>query len=380
VKIHEYQAKQLFAQYDVPIPQGEVATTPEEARAIAEKLGGKVVVKAQVHVGGRGKAGGVKLAETPSEAETVAGQILGMDLKGLTVEKVLVEEAADIKAEYYLGITIDRTARRDVVMVSSVGGVDIEEVAATTPEKIAKLHLDPAVGLMDFHTRKLARAADLPAETHRACGKFLRALYRCYQDIDASLAEINPLVLTGSGELLATDAKINIDDNALFRQQALAQYREEQEDDPIEAEAHKRGVTYVRLDGDVGIIGNGAGLVMTTLDVVQREGGRPANFLDVGGGATSDQVKLAIDTVLLDKNVKGIMINIFGGITRCDEVAKGIIGATQSMDISVPLVVRLTGTREEEGKALLAQTDLIPADSMQDAAQKIVSLVKSAAA
>ena len=377
MKIHEYQAKQLFAQYAVPIPKGEVASTPAEARAVAEKLDCKVVVKAQVHVGGRGKAGGIKLAENAAQAEEAASQILGMNLKGLTVEKVLVEEAADIQAEYYLGITVDHARRRDVVMVSSVGGVDIEEVAVTAPDKIAKLHLDPAVGLLDFHVRRLAYEAGLPPETHRACGKFLHALYRCYQEIDASLAEINPLVFTGSGDLLATDAKINIDDSALFRQRKLAELREDQEDDPIEAEAHKRGVTYVRLDGDIGIIGNGAGLVMTTLDVVQREGGRPANFLDVGGGATAAQVELSIDTVLLDKNVKGIVINIFGGITRCDEVAKGIIGAVDSLDLAVPLVVRLTGTREEEGKALLAETALVPADSMQDAAQKIVALVGS---
>ena len=378
MKIHEYQAKQILAKYQVPIPQGDIAATPEEAAAIAGKLGKRVVVKAQVHVGGRGKAGGVKLADTPDEAQAAASQILGMDIKGLTVEKVLVEEAADIAEEYYLGITIDRAARRNVVMVSAVGGVDIEEVAATTPEKIAKVHLDPAIGMMDFHTRILAIEAGLNPAAIRPASGFLKALYRAYMDVDASLAEINPLVLTAGGNLIATDAKINIDDNALFRQTKLAELREEQEEDPIEAEAHRKGLIYVRLDGNIGILGNGAGLVMTTLDVVQREGGRPANFLDVGGGAQAELVRSALETVLLDTNVKGVLFNIFGGITRCDEVAKGILDATAAMDINVPIVIRLTGTREREGQQLLQGTHLIPAASMQEAAQKIVELVSHA--
>ncbi|NCO36422.1 MAG: succinate--CoA ligase subunit beta [Armatimonadetes bacterium CG2_30_59_28] len=378
MKIHEYQAKQILAKYQVPIPQGDIAATPEEAAAIAGKLGKRVVVKAQVHVGGRGKAGGVKLADTPDEAQAAASQILGMDIKGLTVEKVLVEEAADIAEEYYLGITIDRAARRNVVMVSAVGGVDIEEVAATTPEKIAKVHLDPAIGMMDFHTRILAIEAGLNPAAIRPASGFLKALYRAYMDVDASLAEINPLVLTAGGNLIATDAKINIDDNALFRQTKLAELREEQEEDPIEAEAHRKGLIYVRLDGNIGILGNGAGLVMTTLDVVQREGGRPANFLDVGGGAKAELVRSALETVLLDTNVKGVLFNIFGGITRCDEVAKGILDATAAMDINVPIVIRLTGTREREGQQLLQGTHLIPAASMQEAAQKIVELVSHA--
>jgi len=378
LKIHEYQAKQILAKYQVPIPQGDIAATPEEAAAIAGKLGKRVVVKAQVHVGGRGKAGGVKLADTPDEAQAAASQILGMDIKGLTVEKVLVEEAADIAEEYYLGITIDRAARRNVVMVSAVGGVDIEEVAATTPEKIAKVHLDPAIGMMDFHTRILAIEAGLNPAAIRPASGFLKALYRAYMDVDASLAEINPLVLTAGGNLIATDAKINIDDNALFRQTKLAELREEQEEDPIEAEAHRKGLIYVRLDGNIGILGNGAGLVMTTLDVVQREGGRPANFLDVGGGAQAELVRSALETVLLDTNVKGVLFNIFGGITRCDEVAKGILDATAAMDINVPIVIRLTGTREREGQQLLQGTHLIPAASMQEAAQKIVELVSHA--
>src|SRR4028118_1780012 len=284
MKIHEYQAKEIFAKYGVPIPAGRVATTPEEVETIAREVGKPVVVKAQVHVGGRGKAGGIKVGKTPNEAREMGEQILGMDIKGLTVAQVLVEEAADIKEEYYIGITTDRAARRNIVMVSAAGGIDIEEVAASTPEKIAKLHLDPAIGLQDFQIRQLSYDAKLPAVAVKGIGPFMKALYRVYVDYDCSLAEINPLVLTGEGTLIAADAKINIDDNALFRHKDLAQYQEAQEDDPIEAEAHKRGLTYVRLDGDIGIIGNGAGLVMTTLDVVQREGGRPANFLDIGGG------------------------------------------------------------------------------------------------
>ncbi len=375
MKIHEYQAKEIFARYGVPIPQGRVARTPDEVKTIAAEIGGTVVVKAQVHAGGRGKAGGIKLGKTPDEAREAAEKILGMDIKGLTVAEVLVEQACDIKEEYYIGITTDRAARRNIVMVSAAGGIDIEEVAEATPEKIAKLHLDPALGLQDFQIRQLAFDAKLPTAAVKQIGPFLKALYKVYIDYDCSLAEINPLVLTGDGKLIAADAKINIDDNALFRHPDLAQFQEAQEDDPIEAEAHKRGLTYVRLEGDIGIIGNGAGLVMTTLDVVQREGGRPANFLDIGGGAKAEVVTKAIDTVLLDKNVKGIFFNIFGGITRGDEVAKGMLEAIGTMDIQVPIVVRLTGTRAAEGLALLEGSTLTPAATMQEGAQKIVALV-----
>jgi succinyl-CoA synthetase beta subunit len=378
MKIHEYQAKEIFAQYGVPVPAGRVARNADEAQQIAAEIGQPVVVKAQVHVGGRGKAGGIKVAQTPAEAKSAAEAILGMDIKGLTVEQVLVEEAADIQEEYYIGITTDRAARRNIVMVSKEGGIEIEEVAATAPEKIARLHLDPALGLLDFQIRQLAYDAKLPKAAMKGVGPFLKALYKVYIDYDCSLAEINPLVLTGDGKLIAADAKINIDDNALFRHPDLAQYQEAQEDDEIEAEAHRRGLTYVRLDGDIGIIGNGAGLVMTTLDVVQREGGQPANFLDIGGGAKAEVVRQAIDTVLLDPNVKGIFFNIFGGITRGDEVAKGMLTAMDTMDIKVPIVVRLTGTRAEEGLKLLEGSKLTPAATMQEGAQKIVALVKSA--
>ncbi len=375
MKIHEFQGKEILAKYGVPVPQGRVASTPDEVEQIAREIGKPVVVKAQVHTGGRGKAGGIKLGKTPEEAREVSTQILGMDIKGLTVERVLVEEAADIKEEYYLGITTDRAMRRNIVMVSKEGGIEIEIVAEDNPDAIAKLHLDPAIGLQDFQIRQLGFQAKLPPAALKSMGAFLKALYRVYLDYDCSLAEINPLVLTGDGKLIAADAKIVLDDNALFRHPELAKYQEEQEDDPIEAEAHKRGLTYVRLDGDIGIIGNGAGLVMTTLDVVKREGGSPANFLDIGGGAKAEVVTKAIDTVLLDKAVKGIFFNIFGGITRGDEVAKGMLEAIATMNIQVPIVVRLTGTRAEEGLKLLEGSSLTPAATMQEGAQKIVALV-----
>ena len=378
MKIHEYQAKEILARYGVPTPGGKVASTPEEAGAIATELGGVVVVKAQVHAGGRGKAGGIKVAKTPEEAVARATDILGMDIKGLKVEKVLIERAADIREEYYIGITTDRAARRNIVMVSAAGGIDIEEVAATDPEKIARLHLDPALGLQDFQIRQLAFEAKLPPAALKGVGPFLKALYKVYIDYDCTLAEINPLVLNGEGKLIAADAKIDLDDNALFRHPDLAIYQEAQEEDPIEAEAHKRGLTYVRLEGDIGIIGNGAGLVMTTLDVVKLEGGNPANFLDIGGGAKAEVVTKAIDTVLLDPNVKGIFFNIFGGITRGDEVAKGMLQAYATLGVSVPIVVRLTGTRSAEGLALLEGSPLTPAATMQEGARKIVELVKQA--
>ncbi len=378
MKVHEYQAKEVFARYGVPIPRGRVAETPEQAEAIARELGVRCIVKSQVHVGGRGKAGGIKLAATPEEAREVASKILGMNIKGLIVKKVLVEEAADIAQEFYLGITVDRAARRNVVMVSAAGGMDIEEVAAKTPEKIAKEHIDPFLGLCDYQCRELIYKGGLPAEVARLATSFLKVLYQVYCDTDATLAEINPLVLTKDNKVIATDAKLIIDDNALYRQKELAPLREESEEDPLEAEAHRRGLTYVHLDGSVGIIGNGAGLVMGTLDVVQRAGGKPANFLDIGGGAKAAVVRDSLEVVLMDPKVKAVFFNIFGGITRCDEVAKGIIEATRTMDIKVPLVVRLTGTREAEGRELLAtaasKVQLVPAATMAEAAEKVVAL------
>jgi succinyl-CoA synthetase beta subunit len=388
LKIHEYQAKQLLAKYGVPIPPGEVAETPEDAARIAAHLAGPVVVKAQVHAGGRGKAGGVKLAQNPVEAQTVAKQILGMQIKGLTVEKVLVEQAIQMQAEYYLGITLDRDAQRNVLMVSAMGGIDIEEVAASDPEKIVRIPIHPELGLTVYQARQALFDSGIDRAAIREAEKFLHALYEAYIQLDCSLAEINPLALVGQPSrdqpsrdregavsLIAADAKINIDDNALFRHPEFDIYKEESEEDAIEAEAHRRGLQYVRLGGDIGIIGNGAGLVMGTLDEVKRAGGAPANFLDIGGGAKAGLVRNALEVVLSDPNVKGVFFNVFGGITRGDEVARGIIEGTQGMDLRVPLVIRLSGTNADEGMALLREhPKLQTAPTMQDAAQKIVAL------
>jgi succinyl-CoA synthetase beta subunit len=372
--LYEFQAKGVFAEHGIPVPRGEVAASPTEARAVAERLGGRVVVKAQVHTGGRGKLGFIKLAATPDEAAQHAQAMLGAQIKGLTVNRVLVEEAIDIASEYYLSATIDRTSKRAIMMASAEGGVDIEEVAEHTPEKIVKLPIDPAYGPLDFQMRDLATDAGFDPKASRAIGAIGRKLYDIMVATDASLVEINPLVVTGSGTVIAADAKFDVDDNALFRQKKLAEHREESEEDPLEAEAHRRGATYVHLDGDIGIIGNGAGLVMMTLDLVTRAGGRPANFLDIGGGARAESVKEAIEIVLMDPNVKGILFNIFGGITRGDEVAQGILAGTASLDIKVPIVVRMAGTRSEEGRRLLEGTNLTPAAGPIEAAEKIIEL------
>lgn len=375
MKIHEYQAKQLMARYGIPVPPGEVASTADEAAEAAKHIGGRVVVKAQVHVGGRGKAGGIRLAETPEEAKATASEILGKPLKGLRVDRVLVESALDIDKELYLGIVLDRAARRHAVMVSAVGGVDIEEVARETPEKIAKAWIDPTLGLTNYQVRNLLIDAGFDRAIWADVSKVLFALYECYTSSDAVLAEINPLVVTKQGNVVAADAKVNIDDNALFRQPELAALREAAEENPLEIEAFKRGLQYVYLGGSIGIIGNGAGLVMATIDEVKREGGSPANFLDIGGGAKADLVANALELVLMDPQVKGVLFNVFGGITRCDEVANGILEAVRRVKVEVPIVVRLTGTNEAEGRAILANTPLIPAETMQEAAKKIVELV-----
>lgn len=382
MKIHEFQAKQVLASHGVPIPRGRVATTPDECAAVAAELGGGLcVVKAQVHVGGRGKAGGVKLAKTPDEARQMGSQILGMDIKGLTVHKVLVEEGIAIDKEIYLGMILDRDTKRIVVMVSAEGGMDIEEVAERTPEKIARCTINPALGLTDYQVRHLCFGAGLPKDKVKEIAVFLKALYQAITQSDATLAEINPLVITKDGVLIAADAKMDIDENALYRQKALAALQESEENDPIEEEARRRGLTYVHLDGDIGIIGNGAGLVMTSLDVVAREGGKAANFLDIGGGAKAEVVRNALEVVLLEPKVRGVVINIFGGITRCDEVAKGVIDAAGKLDIKVPVVVRLEGTSVEEGKKLLAESglNLVPAGSMREAAAKVVELAYAGA-
>src|SRR5579872_6281541 len=355
VKIHEYQAKDILARYGVPIQPGRVAHTPEEAEAIARDLRGPVVIKAQVYVGGRGKAGGIQFGDTPAQARAAAAKVLGMDIKGLTVEKVLVVSKIDIKEEYYLGIILDRASQAPVVMVSKAGGIDIEEVAEKTPEKIIKQPIDMHWGLRPFEARDILARAGLPHRVISRGGAILTALAKAFIDSDASLAEINPLVLTSAGQVQAADAKILIDDNGLYRQKEYAAWAEPEESNPLEYEAKQANLTYVKLDGDVGIIGNGAGLVMTTLDMVARSGGKPANFLDIGGGAKAEVMKKALLFVAKDPQVKGILVNIFGGITRGEEVAQGIIMAQSELPLGLPIVARLSGTGEEQGRALLAE-------------------------
>lgn len=377
MKIHEYQAKDILARYGIPVQPGKVASTPEEAEAIARELGGPVVVKAQVYVGGRGKAGGVKFGKTPEEAREVASKILGMDIKGLTVEKVLVTSMIDIAEEYYLGIIIDRKSQAPVVMVSKAGGIDIEEVAATTPEKIIKQPIDMHWGLRPFEARDILARAGLPAGVIAKGGAILTNLARAFIASDANLAEINPLVLTRDGQVQAADAKIVIDDNGLYRQKEYATWAEPEESNPLEFRAKQEGLTYVKLDGDVGIIGNGAGLVMTTLDMVARSGGKPANFLDIGGGAKADVMEKALRFVASDPDVKGILVNIFGGITRGEEVARGVIQAQEHLPKGMPIVVRLSGTGSEEGKAMLKDAGLEWGKDMREGAQKIVAAIKA---
>jgi succinyl-CoA synthetase beta subunit len=378
MKLHEYQSKQLFAQYGVPIPQGRVAATAAEAKSIAQELGARVVVKAQVLVGGRGKAGGIRLANTPEEAQDVATQILAMQIKGLPVRKVLVDEAADIRTEIYLGVTNDRAARCPVIIASAEGGVEIEQVAKATPEKIIKVHIDPLLGLRDYQTRQVAASIELPRDHWKEFTAIARGLYQAYTRSDASLAEINPLVLTRGSRLLALDGKIVLDDNGLFRHPELAEMRDMDEEAAGEREARKYGLSYVKLDGNIGCMVNGAGLAMATMDVIKLYGGEPANFLDIGGGAGSDKVAAALEIILGDASVKAVLLNIFGGITRCDEVARGISTALSEMRTDVPIVVRLVGTNEEDGRRLLADAEIMTATSLADAAQKAVAIVSEA--
>jgi succinyl-CoA synthetase beta subunit len=375
MKIHEYQAKDILARYGIPIQPGRVAHTPEEAEAIAREIGGPVVIKAQVYVGGRGKAGGIQFGDTPEQAKAAAAKVLGMDIKGLTVEKVLVVSKLDIKQEYYLGIILDRKTQAPVVMVSKEGGIDIEEVAATTPEKIIQQPIDMHWGLRPFEALDIVARAGFPSSVLRSASAILTALAKAFIESDASLAEINPLAVTSDGKVHAADAKILIDDNALFRQKEYATWAEPEESNPLEYEAKQAGLTYVKLDGDVGIIGNGAGLVMTTLDMVARVGGKPANFLDIGGGAKAEVMRKALTFVASDPQVKGILVNIFGGITRGEEVAKGVILAQQELPKGLPIVVRLSGTGSEEGRAMLKDAGLDWGKDMRDAAQKIVAVL-----
>lgn len=378
MKLHEYQSKQIFSKYGIPIPRGRVAATASEARQIAEELGGRVVIKAQVLVGGRGKAGGVKLAKDPAEAELVATQILGMEIKGLPVRKVLVDEAAAIDQEIYFAITNDRAAKKPVMMASAAGGVDIEEVAATTPEKIVKVHIDPLLGLRDYQARDIAASIDLPRELWKDFGAIAHGLWQAYTLNDATLAEINPLVITKDKRLVALDGKMLIDDNALFRHPDLAEMRDIDEEAPAETEARKYGLSYIKLDGNIGCMVNGAGLAMTSMDIVKLFGGEPANFLDIGGGAGAEKVAAAMRIILSDPNVKAVLFNIFGGITRCDEVARGILTAMAEVKPNVPMVVRLVGTNAEEGRKLLADANMITAETLAEAAQKAVAAAKGA--
>ncbi len=376
MKIYEYQAKEILRKSGIRIPIGKMAKTAKSAAKVAEKLNKKVVVKAQVHSGGRGKAGGIKLAENPQASQDTAAQILQMRIGGLKVKSVLVEEALNISHEYYLSFALDRHAGKTIVMASAEGGVEIEEVAAHSPGKIYKFHLDPAYGLMDFQMRRTCEKLGLEHRMAKEFSEFMKRLYRTYTENDCVLAEINPLVLTAEGNFLAADAKMDLDENALFRHPDFLELREASEDDPIEVEAHKKKIPYVRLEGSIGILGNGAGLVMTTLDMVSREGGKPANFLDVGGGSNWETVKNSLEIVLSDKKVKGVFINIFGGISRCDEVAKGILEADKALNIKIPVVIRLSGTNEEEGRALLAASRFASASTMEDGAKKIVELIE----
>ena len=377
MKLHEYQSKQIFARYGIPIPKGRVAATASEARQIAEALGGRVVVKSQVLVGGRGKAGGIRLAKSAKEAEEVATQILGMEIKGLPVRKVLVDPAANIEQEIYLGITNDRTARRPVFMASAAGGVEIEEVARTNPEKIIKVHIDPLLGLRDYQARDIAIGIDLPKDYWKQFGEICQGLWHAYVECDATLAEINPLVILKEKSLMALDGKMLLDDNALFRHHDLAEMRDIDEEAAAETEARKYGLSFIKLEGNIGCMVNGAGLAMTTMDIVKLFGGEPANFLDIGGGAGADKVAAAMRIILSDKNVKVILFNIFGGITRCDEVAKGILTALAEVKPTIPMVVRLVGTNAEEGRKLLANARMITAETLADAAKKSVEAAKA---
>ncbi|UCC43668.1 MAG: ADP-forming succinate--CoA ligase subunit beta [Candidatus Zixiibacteriota bacterium] len=374
MKIHEYQAKQLFAAAGIPVPDGDVANDSGTVQGIAERYNKPVMVKAQVHVGGRGKAGGVKYAETPEAARILGQQILGMNIKGLTVNTVLVTVAEEILSEAYVGIILDRASQRPVIMVSASGGVDIEEVAAKTPEKIHKLAVDPAVGLRAYQARDLAFSLYRDIGQVRQAADIIMKLYSVFWKVDASLVEINPLVTTPGGRVIALDAKINIDDNALYRQKDVAAMRDIDAEEPSEVKAREADLSFVKLDGNIGCIVNGAGLAMTTMDLVKRYGGEPANVLDIGGSSNPKKVVSAMEIILEDPNVRAILINIFGGITRCDDVANGLVDAFNQLDLSVPVVVRLTGTNEAEAQRILASRKLPTADTLDGGVKKAIEL------
>jgi succinyl-CoA synthetase beta subunit len=389
MNIHEYQAKEVLRGFGVAVPKGGVAYTPDEAVKVAEELGGPVwVVKAQIHAGGRGKGGGVKLAKSIDEVRQLADEMIGMTLithqtgpEGKEVGRVYVEDGCDIARELYLGLLIDRATSRVTIMASTEGGMEIEEVAAKTPEKILKVAIDPACGMQAFHARKIAFGLGLEGDQIKSAVKFLMAMYKAFEQLDASIVEINPLVVTGSGDVIALDAKMNFDDNALFRHKDIAELRDESEEDPTELEAAKFDLNYVKLDGNIGCMVNGAGLAMATMDIIKLYGGEPANFLDVGGGASRERVTAAFKLILSDPNVEGLLVNIFGGIMRCDVIAEGVVAAAREVSLTVPLVVRLAGTNVELGKKILEESGLpiIAADDLGDAAEKAVQAVKEAA-
>ena len=381
MKLHEYQAKALFAAHGLPVPRGEVAFNAADARAVAGRLGGRVVVKAQIHAGGRGKGGGVKLADGPDEAEHIAKGMLGMTLttaqtgpEGRVVSRVLVEEGLDIERELYLGLLIDRAAARPVLMASAAGGMDIEEVSATRPDLILRETIDPGRGLSGFQARRLAFGLGLEGATVAQAVAVMRATYAVFWASDASLVEINPLIVTAAGDVLALDGKVTLDDNALFRHPDLRDFRDLNEEEPLEVEASKFSLNYIRLDGTIGCMVNGAGLAMATMDIIDGAGGRPANFLDVGGGATAEQIRNAFRLLMSDPNVKAVLINIFGGILRCDVLAEGVIAAVKDLDVKVPVVIRMEGTNVEQGKAMLEESglDFTTADDMGTAARRVV--------
>jgi succinyl-CoA synthetase beta subunit len=385
MKIHEYQAKAILAKHDVPVPRGEVAYTIEEAEAAAKKIGGSVVIKAQIHAGGRGKGGGVKIAQNATEAAEIAKKILGMTLvthqtgpEGRAVQRLLVEETLPIERELYLGIVLDRSRRESVFMASKAGGMEIEEVAATTPELILKEPLIPGSGLQPYQARKLAFGMNMPPASVNAAAAAMTALARAYEAIDCSLAEINPFILTKDKKVYALDAKINLDDNALYRHKDLLELRDLKEEDPLEVEASRFGLNYIKLEGNIACMVNGAGLAMATMDIIKYAGGRPANFLDVGGGASAEQIKNAFRILLSDAGVKAVLINIFGGILRCDTLATGVISAARELDIKIPIVVRMEGTNVELGQKILKESgfNFTVADGMKDAAEKVVRLAK----
>jgi succinyl-CoA synthetase beta subunit len=376
MKLHEVYSKRIFGEYGIPIPPGDLARTASQAEKIAKKIGFPVVIKSQVLVGGRGKAGGIRVAENAVEAKEHAKDILDLTIKGLPVRMVLVDQAADIKTEIYLGITNDRAARKPVMIASAAGGVDIEEVARVTPEKIIKCHIDPLMGLQSYQSRDLAAGIDLPREHWRDFGKIASGLWKAYRNNDATLAEINPLVVTAQGELLAVDGKMVLDDNALFRHPELEELRDLDVDQEAEIRARENGLSFIKLDGDIGCMVNGAGLAMTTMDIIKLFGGEPANFLDIGGGASAEKVAAALEIILTDSNVKAVLFNIFGGITRCDVVAKGILDALDEVKTDVPMVVRLVGTNAAEGRQLLKDAEMETADTLAEAAQKAVAAAK----